>query len=87
MAARDRESNRDAMPGTASLVDGLRAGGFDPKVLWCREGDRELGRREPFDGLDVKRELAAVDRKTRLVRAKRVPWYRPGAQPPEDEIR
>lgn len=41
------ERNRASMPGVAAIVDHVR-GVFGPgvRVLWAKEGEREIGRRE-----------------------------------------
>lgn len=40
--------NRDAMPFTAREVDGWRrVFGPETRVTWAREGDAEVGRRQP----------------------------------------
>jgi len=41
------ERNRAAMPGVAAIVDHLRdVFGPGVRVLWAKEGDKEIGRRE-----------------------------------------
>lgn len=56
-----REQMRQAMPGVASLVDEARAAFGDVKVRWAREGDKEVGTRQPFDGTDVDKILRYHD--------------------------
>jgi hypothetical protein len=44
-----KQRNRDAMPQTAAIVDAFRARfGNDVRVLWAREGDMEVGVRQPI---------------------------------------
>lgn len=57
------EQNRAAMPLAAAMIDEIRVTCPDAKVLWVKEGERELGKRpalesnlieissETFDGL------------------------------------
>lgn len=40
-----REANRAAMPLVTEMVDMIRASYPDAKVLWVKEGDREMGKR------------------------------------------
>jgi hypothetical protein len=44
-----RDSNRAAMPLAAALVDEIRATCPEAKVLWIKEGDRELGKRPELE--------------------------------------
>ena len=43
-----RESNRERMPNVAKLVDKIEAEFGRIKVLWCKEGDIEMGKREKW---------------------------------------
>lgn len=53
-----REQMRKAMPGTAAIVDEFRAAfGQGVKVLRATEGDKEVGKPQPFDGTDVDKIL------------------------------
>ena len=48
MSADAKQRNREAMPQTAAIVDAFRARfGNDVRVLWAREGDVEVGTRQP----------------------------------------
>ena len=40
-----RADNRAAMPLVAEMVDEIRRAYPDAKVLWVKEGDREMGKR------------------------------------------
>lgn len=44
-----REDNRAAMPLAAEMIDMVRASYPDAKVLWVKEGDRELGKRPQLE--------------------------------------
>lgn len=44
-----RADNRAAMPLVAAMVDEIRATCPDAKVLWVKEGDRELGKRPELE--------------------------------------
>jgi hypothetical protein len=66
-----RQQMREAMPGTAALVDELRAVFGDVKVRHAKEGDKEVGRPQPFDGIDVDRLLRYYDRRVNVIREKR----------------
>jgi hypothetical protein len=41
--------NRAAMPLAAALIDEIRASYPDAKVLWVKEGARELGKRPTLE--------------------------------------
>lgn len=41
-----RQSNRERMPHVAEIVDQIEAFFGKPKVLWCKEGDIEMGKRQ-----------------------------------------
>jgi hypothetical protein len=61
-----KDSNRSRFPTVAAFVDELRAQGFEPKVLWAREGNHEVGQRPKFaEVFDIPRGygLTAKDRK------------------------
>lgn len=40
-----RKSNRERMPNVAALVDQMEAEFGKLRVLWCKEGDIEIGKR------------------------------------------
>jgi len=68
---RRRQEMRDAMPGTAALVDDLRAVFGDVKVRHAKEGDKEVGKRQPFDGIDVDKLIRYYERRVNVIREKR----------------
>ena len=72
----ERRTNRATMPGVAALVDGLRAAGFAPKVLWACENGHQVGQRESFDGIDVDRLLALDARPLHAVKVRPLPAAR-----------
>lgn len=43
-----RERNRREMPGVAAIVDEVSAVFGPVKVLWAKEGNREIGKRDPW---------------------------------------
>lgn len=56
-----REHMRQAMPGVASLVDEVRAAFGEVRVRWAKEGDKEVGKPQPFDGSDIDKILRHHD--------------------------
>ena len=48
-----REQNRAAFPGVAEIVDTLTAAFGPVRVLHATENGREIGKPQPFDGIDV----------------------------------
>lgn len=66
-----RQEMRRAMPGVASIVDDFRAVFGEVKVRHAREGGKEVGIPQPFDGTDVDKLLRYHDmRNKRLNRSK-----------------
>lgn len=60
-AAAKREANRRAFPDAAEAVDRL-SDIFGPvKVLHAIENGREIGKPQPFDGIDANKIIAADD--------------------------
>jgi hypothetical protein len=66
-----RQQMRDAMPGTAALVDELRAVFGDVKVRHAKEGNKEVGKPQPFDGIDVNQLIRYYERRVNVIREKR----------------
>lgn len=66
-----RQQMREAMPGTAVLVDDLRAAFGDVKVRYAKEGCKEVGKPQPFDGIDVDQLIRYYDRRVNVIREKR----------------
>lgn len=66
-----RQQMREAMPGTAALVDELRAAFGDVKVRHAKEGDKEVGTPQPFDGIDVDQLIRYYNRRVNVIREKR----------------
>ncbi len=56
-----REENRRAFPGVASIVDSLTAAFGPVKVLHAVENGKEIGKPQPFDGMDIDKVIAADD--------------------------
>lgn len=44
-----RDQNRASMPLAAEMIDEIRASYPDAKVLWVKEGERELGKRPTLE--------------------------------------
>ena len=38
-----KDANRKSFPTVAQMVDEWRSKGFDVKVVWCKEGQKEMG--------------------------------------------
>ena len=59
IAKRQRQAatNRADFPFAASFKDQLEAAGMSCKVLYAKEGDKEVGKPQPFDGTDVDKIL------------------------------
>lgn len=66
-----RQQMREAMPGTAAIVDEFRKAFGDVKVKHAKEGDKEVGRPQPLDGIDVDQLIRYYDRRTNVIREKR----------------
>jgi hypothetical protein len=56
-----REQNRRAFPGVAEIVDSLTAAFGPVKVLHAIENGKEIGKPQPFDGIDANKIIAADD--------------------------
>lgn len=44
-----RDQNRASMPLAAEMIDEIRASYPEAKVLWVKEGERELGKRPALE--------------------------------------
>ena len=53
-----REANRRAFPGVAEIVDSLTAAFGPVKVLHAIENGKEIGKPQPFDGMDADKYIA-----------------------------
>lgn len=60
-AAVKREANRRAFPDTAEAVDRLSEIFGPVKVLHAIENGKEIGKPQPFDGIDANKIIAADD--------------------------
>lgn len=60
-AADRREQNRRDFPGVAEIVDTLTAAFGPVKVLHAIENGKEIGKPQPFDGIDANKVIAADD--------------------------
>ena len=49
------------MPDMADGVDKLEAAFGPIKVRWCKEGEMEMGKQQPFGGTDADKYLRLVD--------------------------
>jgi hypothetical protein len=56
-----REQNRREMPGTAQIVDEFTAAFGPVKVLHAIENGKEIGKPQPFDGIDVDKLIRLDD--------------------------
>jgi hypothetical protein len=56
-----REENRRAFPDTAEAVDRLSEIFGPVKVLHAIENGKEIGKPQPFDGIDANKIIAADD--------------------------
>lgn len=54
-------TNRAAFPGVAEIVDTLTAAFGPVKVLHAVENGKEIGKPQPFDGIDANKVIAADD--------------------------
>lgn len=55
------ETNRSRFPEVSKMVDSLTEVFGPVKVKWASEGGKEVGTRQPFDGMDVDKLIALDD--------------------------
>lgn len=66
-----REQHRRDFPDVALIVDELTAAFGPVKVLHASENGREVGKSQPFDGIDVDKVIAMDDWSKHANRGKR----------------